>query len=186
MNLRLLLVFLVVGMLCRHACMGQDVPSGDMPVPVEQPPTALEKAAWVAGASVVFAGFDYVGYNLTARNPTALVGYRIAQVLVQSAISWFLYRKLGLPSAIGFNLIWWTFGDDFLYYTWAEVINPGPPWESRGAMNNSIFGNQCYWAYWTPVGISRGMKRGETIAGDTLLAQALVGAALGFTITIAF
>ena len=150
------------------------------------PPGALEKTAWLLGASVLFAGFDYVGFNATRQNPNALKVYRVLQVLAQTAISWVLYDQVGLPTAIGFNLIWWTFGDDFLYYGFAELINPGHPWESRGDLGRGVMSNQCRWAYWTPIGIARGMRRDDPIAGNTLVAQALTGLALAFTITLTF
>ena len=152
---------------------------------VEAPGT-LERLLWLAGASVAYAGFDYIGYNATRNNPSALRAYRVTQVLMQSAISWLLYEQVGLPTAISFNLIWWTFGMDFLYYGYAEIINPGHPWESRGDFGNGVLANRCGWAYWTPVGISRGMKRGKPIAANTLIAQSLVGLGLAVTITLAW
>jgi hypothetical protein len=150
------------------------------------PPSRLEKTAWLLGASVLFAGFDYVGYNLTRNHPTALKVYRALQVLTQSAISWLLYDQMGLPTAIGFNVIWWTFGTDFIYFGFAELVNPGHPWESRGDLGRGVMSNHCTWAYWTPIGIARGMRRNDPIAGNTLVAQALTGLALAFTITLTF
>lgn len=150
------------------------------------PPGALEKSVWLLGASVLFAGFDYVGFNATRQHPTALKVYRVLQVLTQSALTWLLYEQMGLPTAIGFNLIWWTFGDDFLYYGYAELVNPGHPWESRGDLGRGVMSNHCTWAYWTPIGIARGMRRNDPIAGNTLVAQALTGLALAFTITLTF
>jgi hypothetical protein len=146
----------------------------------------LEKLVWLAGANVAFAGFDYVGFNLTKRNPSSLIAYRVCQVLFQTGMSWLLYKKLGLPTVIGFNLIWWTFGDDFLYYCYAEAFNPGAPWESRGSLRDNVMRNHATWAYWTPLGIMRGMKRSQPIAGDALLAQSLIGLSLAVTLTISF
>ncbi len=151
-----------------------------------QTKTKLQKVLYLTGASLLFAGVDYVGYNLTKKNSTALTIYRIFQIAMQASITWFLYKELGLPTAIGFNIMWWTFCDDFLYFGYAELFNPGGSWESRGNLEKNVFGNHATWAYWTPVGISRGMKRDQPIAGNTLLAQALIGAAIGVTITISF
>jgi hypothetical protein len=153
---------------------------------VQAVPDASEKLLYLLGASVFFAGFDYLGYNATRRHPNALRVYRVLQGLTQIAISWFLYEQFGLPTAIGFNVIWWTFGDDFLYYGYAELINPGHPWESRGDLGNGVLSNRCTWAYWTPVGIMRGMKRNQAIAGSTLVAQSLVGLGAALTITLSF
>jgi hypothetical protein len=149
-------------------------------------PSLGTKLLYLGGASLLFSGFDYFGYNLTRRNPSALIVYRVLQVLTQGAITWFLYDKMGLPTAVSFNVLWWTFCCDFLYYGYAEVINPGHPWESRGDLRNGVFRNDATWAYWTPVGISRGMKRDKGIPGETLVAQSLVGLALALTITITF
>jgi hypothetical protein len=148
--------------------------------------SATDKLLYLGGASLLFAGIDYFGFNLTRRNDTHLAIYRVFQVLTQAAITWFLYDKLGLPTAIGFNLIWWTFGVDFLYYGYAELINPGHPWESRGDLKSKVFDHDANWAWWTPVGIARGMRRTDGISGDTLVAQSLVGAALGIAITVTF
>ncbi len=145
-----------------------------------------EKLLYLFGASVVYAGFDYVGFNITKSNPTALTIYRVLQVATQAAISWLLYDQVGLTTAISFNVIWWTFGDDILYYGYAELFNPGGGWESRGAFRNSIIGNQCTWAYWTPIGITRGIDRKKVIAGDTLIAQSLIGAILAVSLTLSF
>jgi len=144
-----------------------------------------QKVLYLTGASLLYSGIDYFGYNATKKNSTTLIFYRIFQVAMQGAISWFLYDQLGLPTAIGFNLIWWTFGDDLLYYGYAELVNPGGAWESRGALRSNVMNNHTTWAYWTPIGMARGIKR-EPIAGDALVAQALMGAAIALTITLTF
>ncbi len=149
-------------------------------------PNILEKSLYLTGASVLFAGVDYIGFNLTRDKPTYRLIYRVIQVAVQSAITWFLYEKLGLPTAIGFNLIWWTFGDDFIFYGYTELFNVGGDWYGRGILSEHILKNRVDWAYWTPLGIMRGMKRNQPIAGDALLAQSIIGACLAFTITIEF
>lgn len=149
-------------------------------------PTQWEKLAYLSGAVLVYSGIDYVGYNLTRNDKTALVGYRIFQVMMQAALSWLLYDQVGLPTAIGFNLIWWTFGCDFTYYGYSELFNPGGKWESRGALSANVMGNHATWAYWTPIGIMRGMKRNQPIAGSTLVAQSLIGAAIGVSVSLVF
>ncbi len=152
--------------------------------PVAHGPAWWEKTLAVIGASLLFSGFDYVGYNATRQNPTALKVYRVSQVLAQLGITYLLYESVGPGPALGFNLVWWTFGCDFIYYGYAEVVNPGHPWESRGDYSHGVGADQCTWAYWTPLGIARGMKRGEKIPERTLLAQSLIGAALGIGITV--
>lgn len=160
-----------------------DFPAADSLAVVLQP-GAGEKALYLTGAALGFALFDYVGYNLVRNSDTGLPIYRVVQVLTQLGVSWLLYEKVGLPTAIGFNLIWWTWGLDAIYYGYTELINAGGSWERRGAFQRQILGNHCTWASWTPVGISRGMDPKKPIAGDTLIAQSLIGAVLAFTITL--
>ena len=148
--------------------------------------SAVEKILFLTGASLLYAGLDYVGYNSTRYDPTGLLCYRVFQVAMQVAISYFLYKEFGLPTAIGFNIIWWTFGDDLLYYGYASLINPGGKWESRNSFPDNVMANHTTWAYWTPLGILRGMNRSRPIAGNTLLAQALLGAVIGITVTVTF
>lgn len=150
------------------------------------PPTSLEKVMYLAGASLLYAGIDFVGYNLSKGNGRTLLGYRIFQLLMQAGITCALYELCGLPTAASFNLLWWSFGLDILYYGYAEAVNAGGDWERRGNFRANVMGNKATWAYWTPVGISRGMKRSEPIAGSTLVAQSLVGLGIALTITIAF
>jgi hypothetical protein len=149
-------------------------------------PEAGEKMLYLTGAALGFALFDYVGYNLVRNSDTGLPIYRVVQVLTQLGVSWLLYEKVGLPTAIAFNLIWWTWGLDAIYYGYTELFNAGGSWERRGAFRSQILGNHCTWASWTPVGISRGMDPKKPIAGDTLIAQFLVGAGLAVTISLNF
>ncbi len=149
-------------------------------------PRTWEKVLYLAGASVLYAGIDFVGYNLTKGNEKTLLGYRIFQFLMQAGITYALYEICGWPTAVSFNLLWWTFGLDILYYGYAEAVNAGGDWEHRGNFRANVMGNKATWAYWTPVGIARGMKRSEPIAGSTLVAQSLAGLGVALTVTIAF
>ena len=151
----------------------------------DNPPSDGKKMLYLAGSALGFGLFDYVGFNL-ARGTSALPLYRAIQALVQIGITWFLYEAVGLPTAIGFNLIWWSWGADVIYYGYTELFNAGGKWERRGAFEQQIMGNHCTWAWWTPVGIAQGMDRNKVITGDTLVAQSLVGAVLAFTITLSF
>lgn len=148
--------------------------------------TDSEKLLYLAGASLGFALFDYIGYNLVRDNPTTTPIYRVVQKLIQLGISWVLYEELGLPTAIAFNLIWWTWGLDAIYYGYTELFNVGGAWSGRGAFQADIMNNNCYWASWTPVGIAQGADGKKKIAGDTLVAQSLIGAALAITLTVTF
>jgi len=139
-----------------------------------QDSTRLERFEYVLGASAAFSLLDYIGFNLDVRqlHNTQWV-YHGIQGLAQAAITYFLYKTCGLSSAISFNLIWWTWGDDLGYYGWAYAINPA----SHGSWENRVFnGLQCdqiNWAYWTPIGLMR--PPSALIARDALVAQAVIG-----------
>ena len=139
----------------------------------------LEKVGYVCGASLAFSLFDYIGFGLVRETPGPHTGYRVLQVAVQSAITYFLYKQCGLPSAISFNLIWWTWGDDLAYNGWGNVFNMHyPPWENRSV--NGLSENQITWASWTPIGLLR--PKGQRIPKDALFGQAIIGFSLSIAI----
>ncbi|SRR5579883_144604 len=144
--------------------------------------TLFERAGYVAGTSLVFSFADYVGYNAVRVNNQAPLWYRISQIGLQAGLSYLLYRICGLSSAIAFNVIWWTWGDDIAYYGWADLINPargpGSEWENRE--HNGLRDNQITWAYWTPIGLLRPM--GSRIPRDVLIPQAIVGLSVSMAI----
>jgi hypothetical protein len=139
--------------------------------------TRIDRIGYVCGASLAFSLFDYVGFNATKSSTTALSVYRVLQVATQSGITYFLYKECGLSSAISFNLIWWTWGDDIGYFGWAYAFNPKPPWEGR--YHNGLQSYDISWASWTPIGLTR--KKGSLIDKATLVIQAM----FGFSISIA-
>lgn len=154
-----------------------------MGTPSCQAQVKLENAAWVGGSIVALGLYDYIGYNLTSENPTALTIYRVSFVLAQAAITYFLHEKCGLSSAIGFNIIWWTFGVDMMYYGLSEVIPIRPAgWSGPGAWGADSRHGIAH-AEWTPVGLIRG---GGRIPANTIIAQSIAGAAIGIGISISF
>jgi len=132
-------------------------------------PSTTKKLLWLTGSSAVFSLFDYVGYNATKGSTV----YRISQAVVQIGLTYLLYKQLGISSAIAFNVIWWTWGLDLLYYQWGRIL---PPYDILEK------GKQVTWAHFTPVGIFRGS--GNAIAHNTLIAQSLFGFVIAVTITI--
>ncbi|MBR9975905.1 MAG: hypothetical protein KFF77_10025 [Bacteroidetes bacterium] len=151
-------------------------------------PDEQDRLLYLGGAAMGLALFDYVGYNLARASGDhgSLVVYRVLQGLAQLAVSWMLYEKLGLPSAIGFNVLWWTWGLDAIFYGYTELFNVGGSWSGRGAFASDILGNNCYWASWTPVGLAQGADPSKKIAGDTIIAQSIIGAILAVTLTVHF
>jgi len=132
--------------------------------------------AWFGGAVVAFSGIDYIGYNLAKdANGIAPISYRIAQLAVQGAVTYILYEKCGLPTAIAFNVFWWRGGCDELYYGWGEATNAFPE-QGRGSWqreHNQKSPNRK----WTPLGIMKG-----ALTGKEMVAQASIGLAVSIII----
>jgi hypothetical protein len=145
-----------------------------------------EKLMYLGIATLSMSLFDYVGFNLVRDTRTPKTIYRALQVVMQAGITWLLHEDLGLPTAVAFNLISWTWGMDALFYGYTELFNVGGGWSGRGAFRKDIMQNNCTWASWTPVGIAHGMDNSKPIAGDTLVAQFLLGAVAAITVTITF
>lgn len=144
--------------------------------------TRWDRIEYVVGASAIFSLADYIGYNFERVdnvNGHAAWWYVLLHGSLQAGISYFLYEKLGLPSAIAFNLIWWTWGDDLAYYGWSNVINDlPPPWESH--QHNGLRDNYITWAGWTPIGLFQ--PQGTRIDRGYLIAQVMVGFSISMAI----
>ncbi|HZK75705.1 MAG TPA: hypothetical protein VFD13_02245 [Candidatus Kapabacteria bacterium] len=142
----------------------------------------LDRYAYVLGSSLVFSLVDYIGYNLLKKAHgeqgfKAPASYRIAEGLSQAAITYFLYSVCGLKSAIAFNLIWWTWNDDFAYYEWEQLLDFFP-WDHRSG--SGLRFREYNSAGWTPIGLTR--PQGSMIARSTLIAQAVIGFSISMPI----
>lgn len=145
--------------------------------------TKLERVSYVIGASLAFSLFDYVAFNAVVFAPSNTdhsvpFAYRAVQASVQTALSYFLYKQVGLSSTVSFNLIWWTWGDDFGWYGWCNLINPAAPWYNRSF--NGLQTNGITWAGWTPIGLLR--KQKTVISRDVLVSQSVIGFSLSMLI----
>src|SRR5207302_4154835 len=148
-----------------------------------QDSTRLQRIGYVVGASLAFSLADYIGFNLLKQadhvNPDyhAPLLFRLTEGMAQAAFSYFLYKYIGLNSAIAFNLMWWTWCDDFAYYGWGYVTGIFP-WES--AHESGLRFNHYTTAGWTPIGLLR--PQGSSIAKSALLAQSAVGLTISMAI----
>jgi hypothetical protein len=145
--------------------------------------TKLERIGYVIGASLVFSLFDYVVFHKVVfaesnTDHSVPFSYRLAQSGVQTALSYLLYKQVGLSSTVAFNTIWWTWGDDIAFYGWLNLVNAGAPWYNRSF--NGLQGNQVTWAGWTPIGLLR--KQKTVISKDALFAQAAIGFSIALII----
>lgn len=153
-----------------------------------QYPNALGRALWVTGGVLTYATFDYLVVGLF--RPNNLTAYKVLQYCVQAGITYLLYKKCGLSSAIGFNIIWWTFGADMVYYGIAELRGEtsSKRWPGAGSWKVDNENGEYSGAGWTPIGLIRGARAVETrgIPTNTLVAQSIAGAVIGIGITITF
>jgi hypothetical protein len=138
-----------------------------------QDSTRLERYGYVIGASLAFSLLDYVGFNLDLykHNNNSLFVYHSIESLTGAAITYFLYKTCGLSSALSFDLIWWTWGDDLGFYGYQDAFNIAS-WRNRTA-HNDLKNNQITWAGWTPIGLLR--PQGSVIARSALYGQVAIG-----------
>jgi len=128
---------------------------------------------------LLFSGYDFVGYNLTKGNADALQAYRISQVALQAGITVHLWQD-SPREAIAFNVCWWAFVADLLYYAWAYVFNIRAPFENRSTVPMSL--HSVTWAYWSPAGIAYGADRSQVIPLPVLAWQSFFGLHVSFII----
>jgi hypothetical protein len=144
----------------------------------------LERIEYVVGSAVAFSLFDYTGFNVLGSmhlkndNKVGLTMLHLLDAFAGTGINYFLYSKFGLSSAISFDLIWWTWGNDMGFYGWTYLLNPASPWINR--TNNGLRGGEVNWAGWTPVGLIR--PQGSWIANSTLFAQSIIGFSISMAI----
>ena len=124
-------------------------------------------------AAIVFSLFDYFGFNISLKKNWADFSlfnkYRAVQVSVQIILTLLLLFLSGWQSALVFNLIWWTWGCDFLFYLFCEIFNYG---NDRGNFRKEVLGNNVQWAWWTPYGLLF-TKKGEVIKYEVLMVQSI-------------
>lgn len=130
-------------------------------------------------AILVFAFFDYVGFN----NMMSVKLFRISQYLLYGFIVILLYQGFGIWSSISFAILHITFCSDILYYYFYDGLR----WYGGAGAGklyvSEVIGNKVTWAYWTPYGIvTRWIpgKKNVPINGNILIEQA----AFGFLLTI--
>jgi hypothetical protein len=143
----------------------------------------LNNFAYSLLGAVFFALFDYIGYNLSLRknwvNMKFVNPYRISQSIVQVLITSVLLFFVSWQSALGFNIIWWSWGCDILFYFFCASLNI---FKDRGNFTKQVIGNQVTWAWWTPYGLLF-TKKQDTVKWQKLILQAAIGLALTFFIS---
>ena len=124
---------------------------------------------------LAFSLFDYFGFNLSLNKNWADFSlfnkYRFFQATFQVVLSVSLYFLSRWQSVAAFNIIWWTWGCDFIFYLLCEIFNYG---NDRGNFKKEVSGNNVLWAWWTPYGLMF-TRRGDVITKRILITQALIG-----------
>lgn len=132
-------------------------------------------------ATLVFAFFDYVGFNTI--KPRWF--YRILQTIVQFSIYVGLYVIDSVWCSISFAILHGTFCADLAYYFFFDTIKWFGGDYAGKAYKNEVLGNLVTWAWWTPYGlITRFLvgKKDEPISGEIILDQAQLGFAIALVI----
>ena len=135
----------------------------------------LKRYELVIGSGLAFSLVDYFGYNIFVksdpRRTSAILALHVFDIAFGAAINYFLYTTCGLPSAISFDLMWWTWDLDLEFSGWGDLINPPYPWINR--TNSSLNHGLVNWAGWTPIGLLR--TQGAWIARNALFTQGIIG-----------
>lgn len=132
---------------------------------------------------LVFSLFDYFGYNISAKkgwvNEKLINPYRVIQTTFQIVLTLIAIFQFDWTVAVGFNLLWWTWNCDLLFYLIGDVIGI----YGRGWFRKEVLQNQVSWAWWTPYGLFDLILNGKDkttnyyriINGSILLFQAFIG-----------
>lgn len=128
--------------------------------------------------TIIFAIFDYFGYNEAAKsgkvNEKFINPYRILQMIVQVGIAVACYFLGGYIAVIVFVLLWWVWVCDWIFYLLGELLGI----YGREHLYNEPFGNIVTWAWWTPYGLIKWLITGEqqtVIKWPILLTQSIIG-----------
>ena len=129
---------------------------------------------WIA--LIVFALFDFLGYNLIAkRSPTLKKVYRVLQIAFQIYITCWLYIHYDWQTAFFFVFLWWIWLADLFYYVMFDMTKIF----GRDGFDGEVLANVVTWAWWTPIGLYGKIRRSaRQISGHDLMFQLFIGLAV--------
>jgi len=128
---------------------------------------------------IVFSLYDYFGFHISHKKGwedfTPLNPYRISQFIVQAVITIILYILYGWYSALAFNILWWTWWADLLFYFWYDFLRFFGYPRKPGGFKEQVIGNKVTWAYWTAWGLLRFKHKDTIMTRNAIFVQAGAG-----------
>jgi len=138
----------------------------------------LELIAAFSGI-IIFSLYDYFGFHISHKKGwedfTFLNPYRVSQITVQIIITAALYIITGWFSALAFNILWWTWWADLLFYFWYDIIKIFGYPRKPGGFKEQVLGNKVTWAFWTAWGLMRFKQKDVVMTSTEIFAQAGIG-----------
>ncbi len=130
-------------------------------------------------AIIIFSLYDYFGFHISYKrgweNFKPVNRYRVSQLLTQIIITIVLFFLGGWFSALAFNLLWWTWWADILFYFWYDTLRAFGYPRNPGGFREQVLGNKVTWAYWTPWGLIRSKNKNEVMRRGEIFFQAAAG-----------
>lgn len=107
-------------------------------------------------AILVFSIFDFFGYNISKKygwvDENFINLYRVIQGIVQFGITIHLFLLYNFITALSFNILWWTFVADWIYYIlcipFGFIFNISTGYKES-------FQNKVRHAWWTLFGLTQ-------------------------------
>lgn len=148
-----------------------------------QDPAWWENLLAAMGGAFAYALYDYIAFNAFAFNQgdERQLQYRLFQAPTQIFIHRWLSQNVSPQAAAAFEVIWWTWGCDLMFYAIAELGLGQEGWHGPGSFEG-VSRAKVTWASWTPMGIVAGLGNlingepwTEPLDGGQLILQSLVG-----------
>jgi hypothetical protein len=128
---------------------------------------------------IIFSLYDYFGFHISHKKGwedfSALNPYRVSQIIIQVIISILLFYFSGWFSALAFNILWWTWWADLLFYFWYDTLRIFGYPRSTGGFREQVLGNKVTWAYWTMWGLLRLKNKDIVMKKNEIFIQAAAG-----------
>ena len=139
---------------------------------------------------IIFSLYDYFGFHFSHKKGwevfSMLNPYRVSQSIMQLIITLLLYYLSGWFSALAFNILWWTWWADLLFYFWYDTLRIFGYPRSPGGFREQVLGNKVTWAYWTAWGLLRFKHKDTLMKKHEIFIQAAAGIIAVFALYFIF